>query len=61
MSSGGAAELNAMQPLEAKVRGGATAGKLSFANGHLVEASKKGADRARQIAKQFREKSSDKR
>ena len=45
MSSGGAAELNAMQPLEAKAHGGAPAGKLSIANGQLAEASKKGADR----------------
>lgn len=56
MSAGGAAELNAMQPLEAKARGGVTSGKRSAETGTLLEASKKGAERAREIAQKFRDK-----
>lgn len=54
MSNGGARELNALQPLEAKERGGQVAGSQAAANGRLVEASKKGAARAREIAERFR-------
>ncbi|MCS6496798.1 hypothetical protein NX905_21370 [Burkholderia thailandensis] len=56
MTAGGATELNAMQPLEAKARGGVTSGKRALEDGTLSRASKKGADRAREIAREFREK-----
>ncbi|WP_449414433.1 hypothetical protein [Pandoraea soli] len=59
MTVGGAAEIGALQPLEAKMRGGATAGRMSAENGKLAEASKKGAERAREIAKQFRDRKAD--
>ncbi len=54
MAAGGAAEIGALQPLEAKALGGAKAGRMSVENGKLAEASKKGAERAREIANEFR-------
>jgi hypothetical protein len=54
MSNGGASELNALQPLDAKVRGGLTAGQQAADTGRLTEASHKGAERAREIAERLR-------
>ena len=58
MAAGGAAELNSLQPLEAKARGGATAGKQSAANGKLLAAGKKGGQKAHEIALEVRQASS---
>ncbi len=44
-----------MRPLEAKVRGGRTAGRQALDDGRSPAASAKGAERAREIAREFRE------
>jgi hypothetical protein len=54
MHDGGASELNALQPIEAKQQGGKTTGTQAALSGRLVEASKKGAAKAREIAERFR-------
>jgi hypothetical protein len=56
MHAGGAREIGALQPLEAKAEGGKTAGAAAAASGRLKEASRKGAARAREIAERFRAK-----
>ena len=53
MLAGGARELNALLPSEVRVRGGQTAGNAAKSNGVLAEASKKGADRVRELTKEF--------
>jgi len=55
MAAGGARELNALVPIEAKRRGGQIAGPLALESGTLARASAKGARRARQIAREWRE------
>jgi hypothetical protein len=50
MRAGGARDLNALQPLEAKERGGYAAGTQAAATGRLYEAAKKGGARSREIA-----------
>jgi general stress protein YciG len=54
MSAGGAAEMNRLQPIEAKIRGGAVAGREAADSGRLAEAGMKGAERSREIAESFR-------
>jgi hypothetical protein len=54
MVGGGAAELNTLQPLEAKSRGGRTMGEAALKSGRLLEASRKGAAKVRAISSQFR-------
>lgn len=54
MMDGGAREIGALQPLEAKRDGGRTAGRDAAESGRLAEAGLKGAERARQIAVAFR-------
>ena len=54
MVAGGASQMNALQPVEAKQRGGHTAGTTLAATGQLAEASKKGAAAVRAITEQFR-------
>jgi hypothetical protein len=55
MVNGGARELNSLQPLEAKVRGGQVAGEHAAASGRLADASQKGAAKAHEIAERFRQ------
>ena len=55
MVSGGASEMNALMPDEARVRGGEIAGKQAAESGRLQDAGLKGAARSREIAKQFRQ------
>ena len=57
MVAGGASEMNAIQPLEAKVKGGHTQGQRSYESGKLREAGEKGAAVSREIAERFRERS----
>lgn len=54
MAAGGAGELNALQPLEAKERGGHTSGARALESGRLADASKKGGAKSREIAEKFR-------
>jgi hypothetical protein len=54
MSNGGASLLNALQPLEAKERGGHVAGSQAAESGRLADASRKGGAKAREIAERFR-------
>jgi len=56
MLNGGARQLNAQQPLEAKQRGGQTAGEGATMSGRLLNAGRKGAARSREIAETFRAK-----
>lgn len=53
MVAGGASQMNALQPLEAKQLGGHVAGTSAVENGRLAEAAKKGAARSREIAERF--------
>ena len=53
MNRGGAGQMNAQQPREAKARGGHTAGTQTVASGRLEAMSQKGAARNREIAAQF--------
>jgi hypothetical protein len=55
LRSGEAARMNAMQPPEAKRRGGRAAGRAAVASGQLALAGRKGADRIAQIARLLRE------
>jgi hypothetical protein len=50
MDAGGAAQLNALQPVEAKKRGGRTAGTDAVLSGRLTEAGLRGAETARVVA-----------
>jgi len=54
MIAGGAREMNALQPIEAKEKGGSVAGKQAAETGRLREASLKGAARLREIAARYR-------
>jgi hypothetical protein len=56
MLSGGAKEMNELQSLEAKARGGIVAGHQAAANGRLHDAAIRGGARAREIAERFRER-----
>jgi hypothetical protein len=53
MVNGGASEMNAMMPEEARAKGGEVAGKQSAESGRLHDAALKGAARSREIAEQF--------
>lgn len=55
MKAGGASEMNALQPIEAKMLGGAVAGTQAAENGRLQQAAIKGAERSKEIAAAFRE------
>jgi hypothetical protein len=54
MVAGGVREMNEMQPLEGKQRGGHTSGRQAVESGRLVEASLKGGAKSREIARRFR-------
>jgi len=54
MIAGGAREIGALEPPEARAKGGTVAGADAAASGRLREASTKGAARAREIAAEFR-------
>lgn len=58
MAAGGARELNALLPLEARQRGGSTAGRAVADSGQLAEAGRKGATRAAEIAAAWRQRRS---
>jgi hypothetical protein len=53
MLQGGASEMNALQPIEAKQRGGHVTGSDAAQNGRLAEAAKKGGAKSREIAEQL--------
>lgn len=54
MHAGGASEMNALMPDDARVLGGQIAGKHAAETGRLQEAGKLGAQRSREIAEAFR-------
>jgi hypothetical protein len=54
MNAGGAREMNALQPLEAKIKGGSISGQEASASGRLRQASLQGAARSREIAERYR-------
>jgi hypothetical protein len=56
MFAGGASQMNAMQPIEGKIRGGATSGQQAVESGRLLEAAKKGGKQAREFAAEYRAK-----
>jgi hypothetical protein len=56
MTAGGAREMNALQPIEAKAAGGRTTGREAHRSGRLADAARKGGARSREIATQFRQR-----
>lgn len=56
MAAGGAREIGALQPLEAKQLGGQIAGRIGVQSGALAKAGLLGAERAREIAVEVRRK-----
>lgn len=56
MRAGGARIIGALQPLEAKVRGGRIAGRAQADSGALAAAGLLGAERSREITDQWRQK-----
>jgi hypothetical protein len=54
MAAGGASELNALQPLEAKERGGSISGKKAAASGRLDEMRPKAVEAVREITERWR-------
>jgi len=54
MLAGGARDIGAMQPPDARAEGGRTAGRQRAMSGDLLEAGRKGAERARAIAEEWR-------
>jgi hypothetical protein len=56
MAKGGAKELCSLQPLEAKIRGGAAAGRQTVLSGRQPDMARKAAEKSREIAEQFRQK-----
>jgi hypothetical protein len=54
MINGGARELNALLPPEARALGGHVSGKLAVATGRQKKMAAAGAKRSRQIARTFR-------
>lgn len=54
MSEGGASELNALQPIEAKILGGSISGKNAAESGRLDEMRPKAIDAVREITERFR-------
>lgn len=58
MLAGGAREIGALEPPEARVRGGQIAGRMTADSGKLAEAGKLGGQRAREITEAYRRKRS---
>ncbi len=54
MNAGGARETGALQPREAKVKGGQVAGHAAAASGRLLEAAQQGGAKSHAIAAQMR-------
>jgi hypothetical protein len=54
LKSGEAKRLNELQPVDAKRRGGATAGRRALDSGRLTQAGARGAERSRHIAQTLR-------
>lgn len=54
MLAGGAREIGALEPPEARRRGGEVAGRQASESGRLADAGLKGAERAREIAVEYR-------
>jgi hypothetical protein len=55
MLNGDASKMNALQPLEAKIKGGTVSGTAAAESGRLKEAGELEAQRSREIAQHFRE------
>jgi hypothetical protein len=55
MHSGEARRMNQLQPIEAKRRGGYSAGRLAVQSGQLGERGLKGANRTKEVATRLRE------
>jgi hypothetical protein len=56
MLAGGAREIGALEPPEARARGGMVAGRMTADSGKLAAAGKLGGQRAREIAVELRRK-----
>jgi len=56
MYAGGASQMNAMQPIEGKIRGGATSGQQAAAAGRIQEVGVRAAQEAREFAARYRAK-----
>lgn len=54
MLAGGAREIGAMQPIEAKQLGGSVAGRMAQESGRLAQAGQLGARRAQEISLEYR-------
>lgn len=54
MNAGGARELNALMPDEARILGGQVAGRQAAQSGRLLEAAALGGKRSREIAEAMR-------
>lgn len=54
MQAGGAREIGALQPTEAKAKAGRTSGRLAAESGALAERGQLGARRAHELAEEWR-------
>ncbi len=54
MVSGGASEMNALQPIEDKAKGGAISGRAAADSRRLKDMAELGAQKSREIADYFR-------
>jgi hypothetical protein len=54
LRAGEARRIGALEPLEARQRGGATAGRAAHESGRLADAARKGGERSREIAAEVR-------
>ncbi len=54
MFAGGASQMNAMQPIAAKIKGGATSGQQAAESGRLTEAAQRAGEQARKFAAEYR-------
>ncbi len=55
MAAGGAREIGALEPPEARARGGHVAGTILRDTGQLADAGRKGGQKAKEIAERWRE------
>jgi hypothetical protein len=56
MYAGGASQMNALQPIEAKIKGGATAGQQAAESGRVNAAWERSAELSREFAAEYRAK-----
>jgi hypothetical protein len=54
MNAGGAKEIGALQPIEAKQLGGHVAGTMGVKTGNQAKAARRGGERSREIAAEYR-------